>query len=191
MNVEPLQGGGYVASVRDRAEVLALAEELTQVRGFVAVLRAQSHEYLNRLHTISGLIQLGRAEDALRVVHAEVEADATLRALMRDLHAPRLVALLMGKRERAGELGVAFHVEAGSNLSPAWDRAADVLVTVVGNLTENAFEALGGRGGNVRVSIGEDPDGLQVEVLDDGPGVPPEWRDRVFEPGVTTRGEGR
>ncbi|AFZ66825.1 ATP-binding protein [Deinococcus peraridilitoris] len=191
VNLEPLSGGGYVASIRDRQEVMLLAEELTQVRGFVEVLRAQSHEYLNRLHTISGLLQLGRPEDALRVIRSEIEADSNLRELLRDIQAPRLVALLIGKRERAQELGIDFRVEPGSNLSARWDKVTDALVLTVGNLTENAFEALRGRGGMVVVSIGEDPEGVQVEVLDNGRGVPPELAHRLFGHGVSTKGEGR
>jgi len=191
VNTEPLGDGGFVATFRDRGEVLALAEELTQVRGFVDVLRAQTHEYLNRLHVISGLLQLGKPDEALRVLRAEIEADANLRALLRDIHAPRLVALLVGKRERAQELGVNFVVEPGSNLSARWNRVTDALVTAVGNLTENAFEALRGRPGRVVVSIGEDPEGVQVEVLDDGPGVPPELTHRLFRQGATSKGEGR
>ncbi|PYE53243.1 ATP-binding protein [Deinococcus yavapaiensis] len=191
VNLEPLEGGGFVATLRDRAEVLALAEELTSVRGFVEVLRAQSHEYLNRLHTINGLLQLGRPDDARHLIHSEIENDATLRDLMHDLRTPRLVALLMGKRERAHELGVVFRVEAGSNLSARWNGVIDVLVTTIGNLTENAFEALRGRAGTVTVSIGEDPDGVQIEVVDDGPGVAPDVRARLFEHGASSKGEGR
>jgi len=196
VNVEPLAAssegaGGFVASFRDRAEALALADELTHARGFVDVLRAQTHEYQNRLHVLSGLLQLGRPEEALRVLSAEIEQGAQFRGLLRDVQVPRLVALLAGKRERAQELGIGFEVAAGSSLSPAWERHADTLVTAVGNLTENAFEALGGRPGTVTVLIGEDPEGAQIEVEDSGPGVPPEVAARLFMRGASSKGEGR
>lgn len=196
VNVEPLaasseEAGGFVASFRDRAEALALADELTHARGFVDVLRAQTHEYQNRLHVLSGLLQLGRPEEALRVLSAEIEQGAQFRGLLRDVQVPRLVALLAGKRERAQELGIEFEVAAGSSLSPAWERHADTLVTAVGNLTENAFEALGGRPGTVTVLIGEDPEGAQIEVEDSGPGVAPEVAARLFTRGASSKGEGR
>ncbi|WP_231557341.1 sensor histidine kinase [Deinococcus sp. YIM 77859] len=196
VNVEPLAvapggAGGFVASFRDRAEALALADELTHARGFVDVLRAQTHEYQNRLHVLSGLLQLGRPEEALRVLNAEIEQGAHFRQLLRDVQVPRLVALLAGKRERAQELGIDFQVAEGSSLSPAWERHADTLVTAVGNLTENAFEALGGQPGTVTVLIGEDPDGAQIEVEDSGPGVPPEVAARLFTRGASSKGEGR
>ncbi|ABF45136.1 ATP-binding protein [Deinococcus geothermalis] len=195
-NVEPLAAspegaGGFVASFRDRAEALALADELTHARGFVDVLRAQTHEYQNRLHVLSGLLQLGRPDEALRVLNAEIEQGAQFRGLLRDVQVPRLVALLVGKRERAQELGIDFQVAPESSLSPAWERHADTLVTAVGNLTENAFEALGGQPGSVTVLIGEDPEGAQIEVEDSGPGVPAEVVARLFTRGASSKGEGR
>ncbi|THF88703.1 sensor histidine kinase [Deinococcus sp. KSM4-11] len=191
VNVEPLDGGGFVAGFRNRAEVLALADELTHARGFVDVLRAQTHEYQNRLHVLSGLLQLGRHDEALRVLNAEIRADAEFRQLLRDVQVPRLVALLAGKRERAQELGIDFQVVEGSVLSPLWERHADTLVTAVGNLTENAFEVLAGQPGVVTVLIGEDPDGVQVEVEDSGPGVADGVRERLFTRGASSKGEGR
>ncbi|GHF31521.1 two-component system CitB family sensor kinase [Deinococcus metalli] len=196
VNVEPLDGGGldgggFIVGFRNRAEVLALADELTHARGFVDVLRAQTHEYQNRLHVLSGLLQLGRHEEALRVLNAEIRADAEFRQLLRDVQVPRLVALLAGKRERAQELGIDFQVAEGSMLSPVWERHADTLVTAVGNLTENAFEALAGQPGVVTVLIGEDPDGVQVEVEDTGPGVAPNVQERLYTRGASSKGEGR
>lgn len=191
VNVEPLERGGVVASFRDRAEALALADELTHARGFVDVLRAQTHEYQNRLHVLSGLLQLGRPDEARRVLDSEIEQGAQFRQLLRDIQVPRLVALLAGKRERAQELGVTFEVVPGSSLSAAWERHADLLVTAVGNLTDNAFEALGGRPGTVRVSVGEDPEGAQIEVEDSGPGVRPDLAPRLFVRGASSKGEGR
>ncbi|MFC4637305.1 ATP-binding protein [Deinococcus hohokamensis] len=197
VNLEPLESegpgvsGGFVSGFRDRAEALALADELTHARGFVDVLRAQTHEYQNRLHVLSGLLQLGRSEEALRVLNAEIHADTQFRQLLRDVQVPRLVALLAGKRERAQELGIEFQVAEGSCLSALWERHADTLVTAVGNLTENAFEALAGQPGEVTVLIGEDPEGMQVEVEDSGPGVPPELTQTLFAQGVSSKGEGR
>jgi len=193
VNLEPLPEGGFVASFRDRAEVMRLAEELTQVRGFVDVLRAQTHEHLNRMHTISGLLQLGRPDEAIKVVREEVRRDADFRELLRGIQVPRLAALLTGKRDRATELGLSFQVEAGSELSARWETAGEALITAAGNLIENAFEALRerGAGGLVTLSVGEDPEGLQLEVTDNGPGVPDDLRPTLFLQGSSTRGQGR
>ncbi|MDB5045107.1 MAG: histidine kinase [Deinococcus sp.] len=196
VNIEPLgpsqtDSGGFVAGFRDRAEALALADELTHARGFVDVLRAQTHEYQNRLHVLSGLLQLDRPAEALQVLNAEIAQGTQFRQLLRDVQVPRLVALLAGKRERAQELGIDFQVAEGSSLSALWERHADTLVTAVGNLTENAFEALAGQPGTVTVLIGEDPEGAQVEVEDSGPGVAAGVAPRLFVRGASSKGEGR
>ena len=191
VNTEPLPGGGQVVTFRERAEALRLAEELTQVRSLVDVLRAQAHEYANHLHVISGLLHLGHVDEAGALLSEQIEADAAFRELTRELQVPRVAALLFGQRERAQELGVAFGVAPESNLSPRWERQAGALVTILGNLIQNAFEALGGGGGEVAVSIGEDPDGLQIEVEDSGPGIPAALLGQVFERGVSGKGAGR
>lgn len=64
---------GAVATFRDRTEVHRLAEQLTGVTKFVDSLRAQNHEHMNRLHTIAGLIQFGRYEQAIDYVFASYE----------------------------------------------------------------------------------------------------------------------
>ncbi|MGY2892187.1 ATP-binding protein [Deinococcus sp. UYEF24] len=196
VNLEPLPAGGFMATFRDRAEVMRLAEELTQVRGFVDVLRAQTHEHLNRMHTISGLLQLGRPDEAIKVVREEVRRDADFRELLRGIQVPRLAALLTGKRDRAAELGLHFSVEPGSELSPRWESAGEALITAAGNLIENAFEALRMQAGSEQVgevlfSVGEDPEGLQLEVTDNGPGVAEHLSATLFEQRSSSRGAGR
>ncbi len=62
------------------------------------------------------------------------------------------------------------------------------------NLLKNAAEAIGSKGqssdGDVAVSIRQRGDLLLVDIADTGCGVPPELRDRLFEPYVTTRQRG-
>lgn len=185
--------GRRVVIFRDREEVTQLAEELTQTRQYAELLRAQTHEFSNRLHTIGGLIQLGQPEQALSLIQREGRHSAVLRGLIADIAVPKVAALVIGKSARAGELGIAFGLEPGSSLGPCWRALADeVLVPVLGNLIENAFEAVAGSKLKiVTLMIGEDPEGLQLEVSDSGPGVPAILGERIFEAGVSSRGERR
>jgi signal transduction histidine kinase len=59
------------------------------------------------------------------------------------------------------------------------------------NLVDNALDAVPA-GGHVTVSACRDPESVTVRVLDDGPGIPEEIRERIFEPFYTTKrvGEG-
>ncbi|MER3556180.1 MAG: sensor histidine kinase, partial [Meiothermus sp.] len=107
--------GRRVVIFRDREEVTQLAEELTQTRQYAELLRAQTHEFSNRLHTIGGLIQLGQPEQALSLIQREGRHSTVLRGLIADIAVPKVAALVIGKSARAGELGIAFGLEPGSS----------------------------------------------------------------------------
>lgn len=190
-----MTNGQYVVTFRDRAEIVQMAEELTQTRRYTDLLRAQTHEFMNRLHTIAGLIQLGKSNDALGVIRSETQASKALRDLIADIAVPKLAALIIGKFEQAKEKGILFSLEPGSTLSPSWTSASEALELTVGNLLENAFEAVQSNPKNqprqVSLLIGEDPDGLQIEVLDNGSGVAAEISQRIFERGFSTKGASR
>src|SRR5919199_3198995 len=53
-----------VTTLRDRTELEDLVRQLATVRGLADALRAQAHESANELHTVVGLVELGRHEDA-------------------------------------------------------------------------------------------------------------------------------
>ncbi len=190
-----MSSGQHVVTFRDRAEIMQMAEELTQTKRYADLLRAQTHEFMNRLHTIAGLIQLGKPNDALGVIRSEVSQTGTVQNLISSIEVPRLAALIIGKYERAKELGIRFELEAGSSLQSGWEKVSEALELMVGNLVENAFEAVleqpRGNTSQVVVMIGEDPEGLQIEVRDSGRGIPEQLCSRVFERGVSSKGEGR
>jgi two-component system, CitB family, sensor kinase len=185
--------GWRVLTVRDRAEVLEIAEQLTQTKEYAALLRAQTHEFQNRLHTISGLIQLGDSDAALAVIRQSSERRHALHEILVQLEIPQVAALLIGKFERASELGVQLVLDSGSSLPKDWGRlGADTLCLILGNLLENAFEAAQGTAEKrVELMLGADPDGLQIEVRDAGAGVPATLEPQMFERSVSTKGAER
>lgn len=188
-----LPDGQAVVVIRDREEAMNLAEELTQVRQYATMLRAQTHEFMNRLHTIGGLIQLEKPELALEIVQGEVKQHQQIREIIQDIEIPQVAALLIGKHERARELGIPFEIDPMSHLQGNWDRTTrDVLVLTLGNLIENAFDAaLEHDRAPIRVQIAEDPEGLQLEVQDQAGGIPDDLLEHIFEQGFSTRGENR
>jgi signal transduction histidine kinase len=65
------------------------------------------------------------------------------------------------------------------------------LVDTVMNLLQNAREALGEQGGNVFVSARCDSDySVEITIRDDGPGIPPEKQEKIFEAYYTTKEKG-
>lgn len=186
---------GAVAIFRDRSEATALAEELTGVRHLVEAMRAYTHEFINKLHTILGMIQLDQIEQAEQYILdiSQVHHQSVSR-VMNQIHDTAVSALLVGKTSRAAELGIHLQIDPKSALSGD-ERflPSGVLVTILGNLIENATECLNRSSWKVReinVSIREKDDHLLLCVEDTGPGIVPELLPYIFEPNVSTKGSG-
>jgi two-component system CitB family sensor kinase len=183
-NRMPTDDGGAVVTLRDRTELELLGRELDSTHGLLDALRAQDHEHANRLHTVLGLLELGLHEEAVDYV-AEV-ADtrrASAEEVADRVRDPLLSALLVGKSAIAKERGVALRIAAATWLP---DRVVDPrdLVTVLGNLIDNALDAASGE---VEVELRAERTTAVLRVGDDGPGVPPELRERIFTEGWTTK----
>lgn len=185
---------GAVAIFRNRTEVANLAKELTGVQHIVEAMRAYTHEFMNKLHVILGLLQLGEAEQAEEYVLQLTQTRALSVGMITERIAePSVAALLIGKSCRAAELGVRMTLDPESHLSAdALYLPSSGLITILGNLIGNALDAFSNSpsGGlhQVDVTIRESDRGLILSVDDNGPGMPAELRDHIFERGVTTKG---
>jgi two-component system, CitB family, sensor kinase len=180
-----------VTTLRDRTELEGLVRELATVRGLADALRAQAHESANELHTVVGLVELGRHDDAVafatrRIGVTQNEVDFT----QERVGDPALAALLLAKAAAGRERGVHVALSPASGL-PDGAVPSEDLVTIVGNLIDNAFDALaGGGGGRVDVTVRQDGDDAVIEVRDDGAGIAAADLGRIFEAGWSTKGDG-
>lgn len=188
---------GVIAIFRNRTEVTRLAQDLTGVQHIVGALRAYTHEFTNKLHVILGLLQLGeykQAEDyVLRLTQTRAHSIGYISERIRE---PSVAALLIGKAYRAAELGIRFVLDPASKLhGDGQYLPVSSLITILGNLTENAFDALRDAPENaqkeVTVSIREGEHGMLISVDDSGAGIAADRLDRIFERGFSTKGEGR
>lgn len=180
---------GAVVTLRDRTELAALLRELDGERGLTESLRAQQHEFANRMHAVAGLLELDRHQEALsyltEIRGTAADFDNTLRT---QIAAPQIVGLLLGKAAEASEKAIRLEISAETWLSESPEKM-QVLTTVVGNLVDNAMEALVGapQPRQIVVEIIEDPDLITVVVADNGPGVSPELVPRIFLDGYSTK----
>jgi two-component system CitB family sensor kinase len=181
---------GAVVTLRDRTELESLVRELDSVRGLTDAMRAQAHEFSNRLHTLSGLLALGHYDEAQRFIAEVTDADANLRrALSERIADPRIAALMLAKSVVAAERGVQLQLVDDAQLEHPLIDAREGL-TLLGNLIDNALDAAAAgdrRPPLVRVFIADDAGALLVRVRDSGAGVPLSERERVFEPGYSTK----
>jgi sensor histidine kinase regulating citrate/malate metabolism len=178
---------GWITTLRDRTELTSMQRELDVSRHATDTLRAQAHEFSNRLHTISGLVQLGDYDEVIRFITTASQARESLtHEVTSRIADPALAALLIAKASLAAEQGVTLRLAPGTAICHCAEELADDLVTVVGNLVDNALDAVDS-GGWVEVDLRADEHDVRVSVRDSGPGVAPELVDEVFRRGYTTK----
>ncbi|MEV8421568.1 sensor histidine kinase [Streptomyces niveus] len=199
VSTRPVIGGerrGTVATLRDHTELQALSGELDSERGFTQALRSQAHEAANRLHTVVSLIEMGRVDEAVEFATAELElAQVLTDRVVGAVAEPVLAALLLGKAAQANERGVELVLAEDSRIDDGVlpsSLAARELVTMLGNLIDNAMDAAqGSDGARVTVTALVEDGELLLRVRDTGPGVAPGDMEEVFRRGWSTRGAER
>ncbi len=181
---------GTVTTLRDRTALADLERELGSFRSTTQLLRAQTHEFANQLHTISGLIQLEEYDEVVRYVDTVTERRQSLDLLVNSrVRDPAVAALLMAKASLASERRADLRISEETSLDRLETEDSADVATVVGNLVDNAIDAVsGGASGQwVEVAIRQDASSVEITVTDSGPGVPPEVAQEVFANGFTTK----
>jgi two-component system, CitB family, sensor kinase len=180
---------GWVVTFQDRTESETLKRELDEALGLTETLRAQSHEFANRLHTLVGLVELGHTSEAIQFVTDLSAARGELTDhLLAAIGEPKLAALILAKVSLAGERDVRLRLMPDSHVGQRIDDITEVL-TVVGNLIDNAIDAAatGPAPREVELTLVAAESDLLIRVRDSGPGVPHDMREQIFMDGVTTK----
>lgn len=185
---------GAIATFRDKTEVKRLAEELTGVRDYVEALRAQSHEFMNQLHVILGLVQL-ESYDLLPSYINRIASDhqAEVSFVGKRIRDPVLAGFILSKLSLAREQDVRMQLSTQSYVpEPQDEETAHELVTIIGNLVENAFDAVRNMPyKEVELYVYCQSGLLYMEVSDTGEGVPEQLGEKIFEKGVSSKADNR
>lgn len=182
---------GSVTTLRDRTELAELESELGAFRGTTHLLRAQTHEFSNQLHTISGLIEIGDYGEVVEFVEALIQRRAALDVtIARRVQDRSVAALLVAKAAVAAEKKVELRVSDRTGMSPLRTESSFDVATVLGNLIDNGIDAVAGAEGRqrwVEVEIRQSDTSLELVVSDSGPGIDAKLATEVFEHGYTTK----
>lgn len=187
---------GAMATFKDKTEVTKLAEEITGFNHIVEALRANTHEFMNKLHVILGLIQLEELDQAKKyIIDTKNHQNKITSTIMKRITDPVIVGLLLGKISRAAELGVILEVKTSSTLGIYRDKNINsALVTILGNFIENSLEATS-RDKKIEkkviLSIIETDNNIEIEVSDTGDGINEENINKIFNKGYSTNLVGR
>ncbi|MDT8860856.1 DcuS/MalK family sensor histidine kinase [Alkalihalobacillus sp. MEB130] len=185
---------GAVATFRDKTELKKLAEELTGFKLYTEALRAQTHEFMNKMHVILGMVQLKRYNELVVYVKKATNIlQDEIRFITKHVKDPVLAGFLLGKvsyaRERGAEL--VFKEEFIIPLPQNRDVSHD-LITILGNLIDNGLDAVQScTRKQLKVSSFYEDHYLYISVQDTGVGMDEQLLNVIFDKETSTKGEKR
>lgn len=195
-NRVPIKDGerivGALATFRDKTKITRLAEEVTGVKQIVDALRANNHEFLNKLHVILGLLHIGEIEQAKKYILNVTESQQKiLSIIIKRIKDPTIAGLILGKFSRAKELGIRIQVHEDTKLGADHKNISkNALITLIGNILENAMEAVSKTNKDekiVKFRIEELEDKIEIEVEDFGVGIEEKDLEKIYKRGFTTK----
>ncbi|MBX8460173.1 sensor histidine kinase [Enterobacter sp. RIT637] len=185
---------GAISTFRDKTEISQLMQRIDGMVNYVDALRAHTHEFMNKLHVILGLLNIKRydklEEYILQTAHNYQTDIGTIQSKVKS---PVIAGFLLGKIHRAKEAGITLTLSDECQIpDTANEEQVAVLVTVLGNLIENALDAMEGQSeGEITLLLHYQNGWLSCEVSDDGPGIDPVQLEAIFTKGFSTKGENR
>ncbi|EMW0511454.1 sensor histidine kinase [Enterobacter mori] len=185
---------GAISTFRDKTEISQLMQRIDGMVNYVDALRAHTHEFMNKLHVILGLLNIKRydklEEYILQTAHNYQTDIGTIQSKVKS---PVIAGFLLGKIHRAKEAGITLTLADECQIpDTANEEQVAVLVTVLGNLIENALDAMEGQPeGEITLLLHYRNGWLSCEVSDDGPGIDPVKLEAIFTKGFSTKGENR
>lgn len=190
---------GAAVILHDREEYTKLMEDLAGTRYLVDSMRANNHDFTNKLHVILGLIQMQMYDEAVSYIeNISIVQRAAISRIMSAVDDPSIAALLIGKTARASELNIKFIPDEKNHYCKTdVSVPSEVMITIIGNLIDNACEAMNISGENrnapkeLRFGIYSRPKAVLITVDDTGVGISEENVKKIFEKGFSTKGEGR
>jgi signal transduction histidine kinase len=170
-----------------------LGTPLSSLAGWLEVLRLPHRDRPGNLHDQEiassigeDLERLERISHRFELIGTEPELESlSVRQVVRDLE-----DYLAARIPRLAKKGVELLVDIPHGL-PRVKANEVLLIWALENVVKNALDALAGRGGKITIYAREiGGDWVSLRIRDTGPGVDPDIRDKIFEPGVSSKSGG-
>lgn len=183
-------------SRRINQQFLEFAEDLEGTKFLVDSMRANNHDFTNKLHVILGLIQIGQYDQAISYIeNISIIQRETVGYVMKKIENPSFAALLIGKIARASECNVKFILKEGIQfINSDINIPSEALITITGNLIDNALDSMNSSKIDSKVlTFGgfSKPGELLITVEDTGCGISEEISEKIYSFGFSTKGNGR
>ncbi|WP_371367967.1 Adaptive-response sensory-kinase SasA [Sporomusa rhizae] len=183
---------GALATFRDKEDVKVLAEEIIGLQSLLDSMRAQSHEFANKLHAISGLIQMKQYDKVVELITLMYKSQQEFVSfIVKRIKDQATAGLIIGKISQSTEQGISLRLNSRSKLEslpPVFGSLA--MVTVLGNLISNAIDAVQGLPSErkvINVYIYQGKKYLTIKVSDFGPGIPEVYKNKIYQRGFSTK----
>lgn len=166
--------------------------EVNYLKNYSEILRSKTHEYSNKLNVISGMLQTAKYRDAIDFIQQETDRyQAVLGHIVSSVSDSAVASLLLAKFNRASDMGVKYTIDPDSHLMGYRQTNAEKLVTILGNLIDNALFAAWQNRANtlpeISVYISDRSSHIIMEVEDSGSGVSPDIADHILDFGVSSK----
>jgi two-component system CitB family sensor kinase len=184
---------GVVANIASYTHVRELAEQITDYEGLIDSLRAQQHEFRNKLHTVSGLIQLEAYEDALDYIDGLSIKNKELHDFMSiNIKDQKVAGLLLAKYNRLSEMKINIEFEKDCYLSGFPENLnPEIFCSILGNLLDNSKDAISDIDNPViKILVQSDNNHCLVKVSNNGPAIMDQYKSKIYEPYFTTKEDG-
>lgn len=183
---------GAVSTIRKKTEIEEITNELLEIKQYANAQRAQTHEFSNKLYIILGLLQLDQIDEAIDFIQKESNIQQEWsRFLLENVADPMVHGLLQGKYNQANEAGINMFIQPDSQLTYRLSsKKTDILLTVLGNLIENAIEEVkempeGRR--EIAILFTDMGNEVMFEVDDAGRGISKKDEADLFVQGFSTK----
>jgi two-component system, NtrC family, sensor histidine kinase AtoS len=203
-----------IQDMSDKEQIQVQAQQLEQRALLGEVTAIFAHEVRNPINNIStGLQLMGYNlpnDDPNQEIIARLQADCDrLGELMKsvlafsrpteyEMEAVAIAPLLNRLLERQRSRNTGFIMQTHMQIEPGTPAVrgnARALEQVFSNLITNAAQAMSDTGGSIAIKVrqvvaGEERRFIQIDVADNGPGIPKELQERIFQPFFTTKPNG-
>lgn len=185
---------GAISTFRDKTEMSRLSEQLVGVKTYAETLRAQSHEFSNRLHVIMGMLQMENYEEVKQyireIVSFSVQENINIATQIKDA---ALAGFLIGKLSLAREKNIELTIHINEIVpEPHDNQLTHEIITVIGNLIDNSIDALANQNSKIiKVKLNYTQQKLKIDITDSGEGLSSHMQQKIFEKGYSTKGDNR
>ena len=185
---------GAIATFRDITEIRTLAEELTGVSSYVEALRAQAHEFMNKMQVVLGMINMECYDQLAEYINRIAsEHKVEINFVGRRIRDAVIAGFLLSKMSQAREMAVELILEEQSFM-PETDNpnVTHHLVAILGNILNNAFDSMeNSPQKRVTLLLQYDKGELKIKITDTGAGMNDETARLIFNKGFSTKDKNR